>query len=209
MKLLVIEGNIGVGKTTLAKMIGNRFNARVILEQFSDNPFLPGFYSDPERYTFPLELSFLAGRYNQIRSELNDADIFSSFTVADYCFTKSLVFSKTTLSGHEYKLFRQLFDIMNSSVPGPDLYVYLYAGTDKLLENIRKRNRPYEQSISAEYLDKIHRSYFEYMKQQKEFRFLVIDTGDKDLASDRQNFEDITDLIFGKDYPAGINRKVL
>lgn len=206
MNFLVIEGNIGAGKTSLASKIGSKFNAKVILEQFSDNPFLPGFYKDPARYTFPLELSFLAERYNQIRNELITPDLFRTFSVSDYYFTKSLIFSKATLSGDEYNLFRQLFDIMNLSVPVPDLYVYLYNDTDKLLDNIKKRGRPYEQNITAEYLDKIQKSYFNFMKQKKDFRFLIINTKDSDFVNKEVDLELIYELIFSKKYMKGINR---
>ncbi|MGF1585292.1 MAG: deoxynucleoside kinase [Bacteroidales bacterium] len=206
MNYLVIEGNIGAGKTSLASKIGSKFNAKVILEQFSDNPFLPGFYKDPARYTFPLELSFLAERYNQIRNELITPDLFRTFSVSDYYFTKSLIFSKATLSGDEYNLFRQLFDIMNLSVPVPDLYVYLYNDTDKLLFNIKKRGRPYEQSITAEYLDKIQKSYFNFMKQRKDFRFLIINTKDSDFINKEVDLEVIYELIFSKRYMKGINQ---
>lgn len=209
MDFLVIEGNIGAGKTSLATKIGSRFDSRVILEQFSDNPFLPGFYQDPARYTFPLELSFLAERYNQLKDELLNPDLFTSFTVADYFFSKSLIFSSATLSGHEYNLFRQLFDIMSLSIPVPDLYVYLFAGTEKLLDNIKKRGRPYEQSISAGYLEKIQKSYFNYMKQQEGFRFLIIDTGEKDFVENQEDFDCIFDLIFNGHYVQGVNRVVL
>jgi deoxyguanosine kinase len=209
MNFLVIEGNIGAGKTSLATLIGNRFNSRTILERFSENPFLPGFYKEPDRYAFPLELSFLAERYNQLKSELINQDLFKSFTVADYYFSKSLIFSGTTLSGHEYRLFRQLFDIMNLSVPVPDLYVYLHSNTDRLLDRIKKRGRPYEQSISAEYLIKIQKSYFGFMKQQKDFRFLAIDVGDIDFISKQDDFESIIRIIFKKKYSQGINRIVL
>jgi deoxyguanosine kinase len=203
---LVIEGNIGAGKTSLASKIGSKFNAKVILEQFSDNPFLPGFYKDPARYTFPLELSFLAERYNQIRNELITPDLFSTFSVSDYYFTKSLIFSKATLSGDEYNLFRQLFDIMNLSVPVPDLYVYLYNDTEKLLLNRKKRGRPYEQNITAEYLDKIQQSYFNFMKQRKDFRFLIINTKDSDFVNKNVDLEVIYELIFSGKYLKGINR---
>jgi deoxyguanosine kinase len=209
MNFLVIEGNIGAGKTSLATLIGNRFNARTILERFSENPFLPDFYRDPGRFAFPLELSFLADRYNQLKNELINQDLFKSFTIADYYFSKSLIFSGATLSGHEYRLFRQLFDIMNHTVPVPDLYVYLHSKTERLLERIKKRGRPYEQAISAGYLMKIQRSYFDFMKQQKDFRFLAIDVGDADFVDVQDDFETIIRIIFEKKYSKGINRIVL
>lgn len=209
LNYLVIEGNIGAGKTTLTKMLGEQYNARVILEQFSENPFLPGFYRDPERYAFPLELSFLAGRFNQLRSELPGKDLFGSFTVSDYSFPKSLIFSGATLSGHEYRLFRQLFDIMELQVPKPDLVVYLHNEPENLLENIKTRGRSYEQSITADYLDRVRRSYFEFMKQRSDIRFLVVETGGIDFVSDRGDFDAIRTLIFAGNYQYGINRVVL
>ena len=206
MHFLVIEGNIGAGKTSLAKMIGNRVNAKVILEQFSENPFLPGFYKDPARYAFPLEMSFLAGRYNQIRREMPEPDLLRTFAVSDYYFFKSLIFSKSTLSGDEYKLFRQLFDIMNSSVPVPDLYVYLHREPVILLENIIKRGRAYERGITKDYLLKIQQSYFDFMEQMEELSFLVIDLGESDFMSGKDVFEIIIEKVFAREYPSGINR---
>ena len=152
---VVIEGNIGAGKTTLATRISEQFNARLILERFADNPFLPKFYDDPEKYSFPLELSFLASRYKQLKEELVPQDLFKSFTVADYYFMKSLVFASSTLKGDEYNLYRQIYHIIYSSLPKPDIYVYLHLTTENLLRNIKKRGRNYEKTITAEYLQKI------------------------------------------------------
>ena len=136
---VVIEGNIGAGKTTLAGRIADQFNANLILEHFADNPFLPKFYNDPEKYSFPLELSFLASRYKQLKEELVPQDLFKSFSVADYYFMKSLVFASSTLTGDEYNLYRQIFYIIYGSLPKPDIYVYLHLNTDRLLENIERR----------------------------------------------------------------------
>jgi deoxyguanosine kinase len=152
---VVIEGNIGAGKTTLAGKIADQFNARLILERFADNPFLPKFYKDPDKYSFPLELSFLADRYRQLKEELVVQDLFKTFTVADYYFMKSLVFAASTLTGDEYNLYRQIFYIIYGSLPKPDIYVYLHLNPEKLLKNIEKRGRNYESSISKEYLKKI------------------------------------------------------
>lgn len=209
MNFLVIEGNIGAGKTSLANMIGERFDARVILEKFSDNPFLPDFYKDPERYAFPLELSFLAERFNQINKEILDSDLFKRFTVADYYFAKSLIFAMETLSGHEYKLFRQLFDIMSKSVPKPDLYVYLHSGTESLLRNIEKRGRGYETAITAGYLERLESSYFRFMKQQRNFPVLLLETGKADFVEREGDFEQVIEIIFGQDHPLGVNHVVL
>ncbi|HRX32118.1 MAG TPA: deoxynucleoside kinase, partial [Tenuifilaceae bacterium] len=155
MQYLVIEGNIGAGKTTLATMLANELNAKLTLEQFSDNPFLPKFYQNPERYSFPLELSFLAERYRQLNVDLRSTSLFHNITIADYFFMKSLIFAQNTLTGDELQLYKQLFNIIYSSLPKPDLYVYLHLPTEKLLKNIEKRGREYEKTITADYLNSI------------------------------------------------------
>ena len=162
---VVIEGNIGSGKTTLAGKIAEQFNARLILERFVENPFLPKFYDDPGKYSFPLELSFLADRYRQLKEELVAQDLFKSFTVADYYFMKSLVFAAATLSGDEYNLYRQIFYIIYGSLPKPDIYVYLHLKPERLLQNIAGRGRDFEKSITLEYLQKIQDNYFTFFRQ--------------------------------------------
>jgi deoxyguanosine kinase len=206
---VVIEGNIGAGKTTLACKIADQFNARLILERFADNPFLPKFYDDPEKYSFPLELSFLADRYKQLREELVAQDLFKAFTVADYYFMKSLVFAASTLTGDEFNLYRQIFYIIYGSLPKPDIYVYLHLNPEKLLINIDKRGRNYEKSISKEYLKKIEESYFSFFRQNPENRYLIIDINDIDFVENDNHYSRIIDTIFYNDYPSGINRVIL
>jgi deoxyguanosine kinase len=206
---VVIEGNIGAGKTTLATRIAEQFNAQLILEQFADNPFLPKFYKDPEKYSFPLELSFLASRYKQLNEELGSKDIFKTFTVADYYFMKSLVFAASTLKGDEYNLYRQIFYIIYSSLPKPDIYVYLHIRAERLLENISRRGREYEKSITREYLHKIQDSYFTFFKQNPENRYLVIDINNLDFVANADHYNLIIDTIFGNDYFNGLNMEIL
>ena len=206
---MVIEGNIGAGKTTLASRIADQFNARLILEHFADNPFLPKFYKDPDKYSFPLELSFLASRYKQLRDELITQDLFKSFTVADYYFMKSLVFAASTLSGEEYNLYRQIFYIIYSSLPKPDIYVYLHLNTDRLIENIEKRGRSYEKAITREYLQTIQDSYFAFFRQNPENRYLVIDINEIDFVTVENDYSKIIDTIYYKNYPVGINTIIL
>ncbi|HOF21953.1 MAG TPA: deoxynucleoside kinase [Bacteroidales bacterium] len=206
---IVIEGNIGAGKTTLAGKIAGEFNARLILEHFADNPFLPKFYEDPEKYSFPLELSFLAGRYRQLKEELESPDLFSSFTVADYYFTKSLIFAASTLRGDEYNLYRQIFYIVYNSLPRPDIFVYLHLDTGRLLKNIENRGRPYERSITEQYLKGIQDSYFSFFRQNPENKYLVIDINKLDFVSNNDDYKKIRDAIFMKEYPAGMNRLIL
>lgn len=206
---VVIEGNIGAGKTTLAGMIAEKYNAKLILEKFADNPFLPKFYDDPEKYSFPLELSFLAARYKQLNEELGTQDLFKSFTVADYYFMKSLVFAASTLNGDEYALYRQIFYIIYNSLPKPDIYVYLHMPADRLLQNIGKRGREYEKSITPEYLLKIQESYFTFFRQNPQNKYLVIDISNIDFVENEKHREMIINTIFGKEYPGGLNMVIL
>lgn len=206
---LVIEGNIGAGKTTLAKMISEKYNAKLVLEQFADNPFLPKFYENQEQYSFPLEMAFLAERYNQLNRELSHFDLFSMFTVSDYYFMKSLIFAQNTLQADEYNLYRQFFTIIYDKMPKPDLYVYLHKDTDLLLQNIARRGRSYETNISKDYLEKITLGYFNFFKQQIDFPILIIDTNGIDFVTRPEDFVKITSAIFEKPYNKGINRVLM
>jgi deoxyguanosine kinase len=206
---VVIEGNIGAGKTTLATRIAEQFNARLILEQFADNPFLPKFYQDPGKYSFPLELSFLASRYKQLNDELGSRDIFRTFTIADYYFMKSLVFAASTLNGDEYNLYRQIFYIIYGSLPKPDIYVYLHINPDRLLKNIRNRGREYEKSITERYLRKIQDGYFTFFRQNTGIRYLVIDINEMDFVADENHYLKIINTIFSVEYPVALNKVIL
>lgn len=201
---IAIEGNIGSGKTSLSARIAERFNGKLILEQFEENPFLAKFYQDQEKYAFPLELSFLADRYQQLKRELAQQDLFSDFTISDYFLNKSLIFARKTLNEDEYHLFRTLFNIMNANLPRPDLLVHLYVSTSRLQKNIRLRGREYEQNIQDEYLDKIQDSYFNYLKQQTQLRILLIDMNDVDFVAYSSHLEMVLDCI-DRDYPMGLN----
>lgn len=206
---VVIEGNIGAGKTTLAGRIADQFNARLILEHFADNPFLPKFYDDPEKYSFPLELSFLASRYKQLKEEIVTQDLFKAFTVADYYFMKSLVFAASTLKGEEYNIYRQIFYIIYGSLPKPDIYVYLHLNPERLIQNIKKRGRNYEKSITIEYLQKIQDNYFAFFKQNPENKYIVIDINELDFVNNDKHYTRIIDTIFFDDYPPGLNKVIL
>ncbi|WP_298221642.1 2-amino-4-hydroxy-6-hydroxymethyldihydropteridine diphosphokinase [Flavobacterium sp.] len=188
LNYIAIEGNIGAGKTTLTTKIAEDFNAKTVLERFADNPFLPKFYEDQSRYAFPLEMSFLADRYQQIADDLAQFDLFKDFIIADYHIFKSLIFAKVTLTDDEYRLYRKLFEIIYKEMPKPDLYIYLYQNTTRLLENIKQRGRTYEQEIPAEYLDKINRGYLDYIKSQTDLNVLVIDVSDRDFVKNQQDY---------------------
>ncbi|MGV8091726.1 MAG: deoxynucleoside kinase [Mangrovibacterium sp.] len=203
---LVIEGNIGAGKTSLVKMIARDFGARMLLEGFKDNPFLPKFYEDQAKYAFPLEMSFLADRYNQLKKHLGEFDLFSSFLVSDYYFAKSLIFAQNTLADDEFRLYRRFFDIIYDKIPKPDLYVYLHSDTDTLLKNIHKRNRAYEQNIKREYLEKISEGYFNFFKHIHEFPILLIDMSNLDFIENSRHYKTLISYLFDYDYSPGINR---
>ncbi len=206
LNYIVIEGNIGAGKTTLSKMIAKDFNAKLILEQFVDNPFLPKFYKEPDKYSFQLELSFLAERYQQLNNELTSRDLFRPFTVADYYFMKSLIFARATLKEDEYNLYRQIFNIIYKSIPKPDLYVYLHMEVKKLKENIQKRGRDYEKEIPEEYLLKLQEGYFDFFRQQNDIKYLIIDANNMDLVENPDDYLKVKRYIFTQDYSVGINR---
>ncbi|UAM98262.1 2-amino-4-hydroxy-6-hydroxymethyldihydropteridine diphosphokinase [Polaribacter litorisediminis] len=189
---IAIEGNIGAGKTSLSKMISNEFNAKIILERFAENPFLPKFYEDKERFAFPLEMSFLADRYHQLSDDLAQLDLFTNFIVSDYYIFKSLIFAQITLQKDEYLLYRKMFDLMYKEITKPDLYVYLYQNTARLLENIKKRGRDYEQNIEAGYLQKIHDGYKNFISTQQNLNTLVIDVSELDFVD---NIEDYNAII--------------
>ena len=192
---IAIEGNIGAGKTTLASKIAEDFNAKIILERFADNPFLPKFYEDNERFAFPLEMSFLADRYQQLSDDLAQFDLFKNFIVSDYYIFKSLIFAQVTLQKEEYFLYRKMFDIMYKEITKPDLYIYLYQNTPRLLENIKNRGRDYEQNITPEYLDKIHKGYNTFIKTEENLNTLIIDVSDKDFLNNSDDYYTILNTI--------------
>jgi deoxyguanosine kinase len=192
---VAIEGNIGAGKTSLATTMSKEFNAKLILERFADNPFLPKFYKEPQRYAFTLEMSFLADRYQQISDDLSQLDLFKDFIVSDYDVFKSLIFSKITLPKDEFMLYRKLFYQVYKDIPKPDLYVYLYQNTQRLQENIKKRGRKYEKEIQDEYLDKINAGYLEFLKSHPEFNVKIIDISKKDFVKNRADYLWILDQI--------------
>ena len=192
---IAIEGNIGAGKTSLANMMSDEFNAKIVLERFADNPFLPKFYEDNERYAFPLEMSFLADRYQQLTDDLAQFDLFKNFIVSDYYIFKSLIFAQVTLQKDEYKLYRKMFDLMYKEITKPDLYVYLYQNTERLLENIKKRGRDYEQNIEAGYLQKIHDGYSNFIKTEPNLNILIIDVSDLDFVNNTKDYNLIINKI--------------
>ena len=201
---IVIEGNIGAGKTSFASLLAEECNARLILEQFEENSFLPKFYEDPARYAFPLELSFLADRYQQLKTQFNASDLFKPFTIADYFIFKSLIFASKNLEPLEFGLYSKLFSIVSSVVPKPDMIVYLYLSLENLKKNIEKRGRPYEQNIQFEYLEKIQKGYLEFLRQQTDLRVVVIDTNGLDFVASPSDYRWLKEMTM-KEYPLGMH----
>ena len=196
---IAIEGNIGAGKTSLAKLMSDEFNARVILERFADNAFLPKFYTDKERFAFPLEMSFLADRYQQLIDDLAQFDLFKNLIVSDYYIFKSLIFAQVTLQKEEYTLYRKIFDIMYKEIVKPDLYIYLYQNTNRLLDNIKKRGRDYEQNIEASYLQKIHDGYSGFIKTEQHLNTLIIDVSELDFVNNHNDYKQVLRIINSHD----------
>jgi deoxyadenosine/deoxycytidine kinase len=191
---ITIEGNIGAGKTTLAHMLSRHFNARLILEEFADNPFLPKFYENPSQYAFPLELFFMAERYKQQKDFLNQKDLFQSLTISDYLFTKCLLFAKVNLPDDEFRLYQRLFEIIHQQLVQPDLLIYLHAPVSRLKDNIKKRNRSYEQNITDDYLFNIQQTYTHYIRQHN-MKTLFIDASNADFLGNEKHFNTVVDAL--------------
>ncbi|WP_289024325.1 2-amino-4-hydroxy-6-hydroxymethyldihydropteridine diphosphokinase [uncultured Salegentibacter sp.] len=195
LNYIAVEGNIGAGKTSFSTMVSEDFNAKLILERFKDNPFLPKFYENKERYAFPLEMSFLADRYQQLSDDLAQYDLFKDFVISDYDVFKSLIFAKITLHEDEYALYYKLFHLMYKELVKPDLYIYLYQNTDRLLENIKVRGRDYEQNIQPDYLVEINKSYLNFIKTQTNMKVQIIDISGKDFVNNRADYLSILEEI--------------
>ncbi len=198
---ITIEGNIGAGKTTLSHLLSKKLNARLILEGFADNPFLPKFYENPEQFAFPLELFFMAERYKQMKEMFQNNDLFQNVTISDYLFTKCLLFAKVNLPEEEFKLYQKLFDIIHQQVIFPDILIYLHAPVSKLQSNIKKRNRTYEQNIQDDYLFNIQETYVNYIKQHN-VTTLFVDVSNADFLSNEKHVQIILDAL-EKEYEPG------
>lgn len=200
---VAVEGNIGAGKTSFSTMVSQDFNAKLILERFKDNPFLPKFYENKERYAFPLEMSFLADRYQQLSDDLAQYDLFKDFVISDYDVFKSLIFAQITLPEEEFSLYHKLFHLMYKELVKPDLYIYLYQDTGRLLENIKSRGRDYEQNIQPEYLMEINKSYLNFIKTQTNMKVQIIDISGKDFVNNRADYLEILGEIKAPQPPKG------
>jgi len=191
---ITIEGNIGAGKTTLAKLLGAYYKTKLILEAFADNPFLPKFYESPSQYAFPLELFFMAERYKQLKDLLQTKDMFQQTVISDYLFTKCLLFAKVNLEEEEFRLYQKLFEIINPQIIQPDILIYLHSPVNRLKENIKKRNREYEQAIDSKYLTSLQETYIQYIKQHG-MKTLFVDASNADFFNNKQHIQVITDAL--------------
>ncbi len=200
-QFITIEGNIGAGKTTLTKLLAQHFNAKTILEEFADNPFLSKFYENPKQYAFPVELFFMAERFKQLKDMNQSKDMFQSVTISDYLFTKCLLFAKVTLPEEEFRLYQKLFDIIHAQLMFPDVLIYLHAPVSKLQSNIKKRNRPYEQNIRDEYLFSLQETYTSYIKQHN-IKTIFVDASNADFINNPKHFQVILDAL-EKDFGEG------
>ena len=206
---IAIEGNIGSGKTTLAGMLAADYNVRLILEKFADNPFLPKFYKEPEKNAFPLELSFMAERFQQLIGKESNLNLFSKIKIADYSFFKSKLFAQNNLKEDEYNLFNKLYNIMFSSIKHPELLIYLHSNIERLQKNIQLRGREYEQNIDNEYLKNIEQKYFDYLKKQDNFPVLIIDVSNIDFVKDKKHYQKIISEIQHFDLKQKIKKLIL
>jgi deoxyadenosine/deoxycytidine kinase len=191
---IAVEGNIGAGKTTLSQLLSQHYNAKLMLEEFAENPFLTKFYENPNQYAFPLELFFLAERFKQQQDLIKTADLFQSVTISDYLFTKCLLFAKVNLPEEEYRLYQKMFDVFQQQLTTPDVLIYLHAPVNKLQSNIKKRNRKFEQSIPDEYLFKLQETYTSYIKQHN-IKTIFVDASNADFLYNEAHFKLITDAL--------------
>lgn len=201
---LVVEGNIGAGKTTLAGLLAARYTCDLVLEAFANNPFLPLFYADRERYALPLELFFMSERHRQLEPILRQPTLFSEPVLSDYLYLKTWLFARATLDGRERDLFRRLFDQLNAQVPLPRKLLYLHRPIEVLLSQIARRGRPYEREISADYLSTVERTYWTYLRGEKRFPIVALDLGDADFAGSTSLLEDIIRVV-EQPHPAGLS----
>lgn len=196
-EFIAIEGVIGVGKTSLAKMLTERHDARLVLEQFEDNPFLPKFYEDRERYAFPTQMAFLASRFKQQQKMLSK-DLFQQMTISDYIFEKDRIFARLNLEDDELALYDSIFNIMTGISATPDLIIYLQSSVDRLLENIRRRDREYERHISRDYLRELSDAYNHFFYHYNKSPLMIINTSEIDFVSNKKHLDYIEEQIFNQ-----------
>jgi len=198
IRYIAVEGVIGAGKTSLARILANKINAKIILEEFETNPFLAKFYDDRKRYAFQTQMFFLINRFKQ-QQELNQEDLFSQFIVSDYIFEKDNIFAYMNLSGDELKLYETLFPQLQRDLRKPDLVIFLQASTDRLLYNIRKRNRKIERSITKAYIKELSEAYNDFFFKYNNTPLLIVNSTDIDFVNREKDFDELFNQIFRED----------
>jgi len=193
-QFIAIEGNIGAGKTTLTHLLAQHYNAKTVLEEFAENPFLTKFYENPKQYAFPLELFFLAERFKQQQDLIKNGDLFQQVIVSDYMFTKCLLFAKANLPEEEFRLYQKMFEVFYQQLTPPDILIYLHSPVNRLQNNIKKRNRKFEQAIPDEYLFKIQETYTSYIKQHN-IRTIFVDASNADFLYNEAHLKVILDAL--------------
>jgi deoxyadenosine/deoxycytidine kinase len=196
-RYIAIEGNIGAGKTTLATLLAGYLGARLVLEEFADNNFLPKFYADPQRYAFPLEISFLADRYMQLKALAAAPDLFAQPVVTDYLLIKSRLFAKINLEPAEYDLFGRIFDVLDLQLPQPDVLIFLHAPVPTLQDHIRRRGRDYEQTIEDHYLERVSSMYDQYINTLA-IPVIVVDTSAVNFSINEDQLKALLSLLSGR-----------
>ncbi len=207
-RYLALEGNIGAGKTSLAEILKEHYNCRLILEQFTDNPFLPFFYQEPERYAFPLELFFMTERYKQLTTTLPQHELFAELAIADYSFIKTLLFARNNLQDEEFRMFQKMFHTLNAALPKPDIIFYLHRNVPNLKQQIDKRGREYEMQIEPSYLQAIQNAYFEYFRIETSIPIVIIDVENINFKDNKAALEDIMNCLERK-YLPGVHQVIL
>ena len=199
-----IEGNIGSGKTTLATMLSEELNTTLLLEQFSDNPFLPEFYKNRERYAFAVEVFFLAERHKQMKSTLASHSLFSPGVVSDYCFDKTAIFASQNLVEKELILFLRLYNQLEKSIPDPTHIIYLDRPIDALISNINKRGRDFEKLITDEYLLSINNAYYQFFNASPHLKVSIIRLADLNFLQDYELYGKIKEIVLQIPEKSGI-----
>lgn len=194
-EFIAIEGVIGAGKTSLARLLSQRHNARLVLEEFEDNPFLPKFYQDRSRYAFQTQLSFLASRFNQQKS-LTSKDLFSDFLISDYLFDKDRIFARLNLGEDEMALYDRIYNIMSGIAAKPDLVIFIQCSVDRLLQNIYKRGREYEMDMAVDYLEELNEAYNHFFYHYDRSPLLIVNANEIDFVNNEDHLTYIEDHIF-------------
>jgi deoxyguanosine kinase len=204
-KLITVEGNIGSGKTSLARKLSTDYKAKLLLETFADNPFLQKFFENQKNYALGTEMFFLAERYEQLKDEIGTTELVDNKIIIDYLFSKSLLYAKVNLDEIEYNLYSKIFNILNPRLPKADIIIYLHSGLDRLVANIFKRGREFEKTVRKDYLQQIENSYMTYFMQHPEEKVILLDVSQADFVHNFSHYAQIKKLL-EQDHPFGINK---